>query len=77
MGRFRYQPVIRDRHGRRIARIPMNTCVAEEIEKAIEKEMQRFGVSRSFVIAVACAEVFNIDLGTGDYHASEKLKPKQ
>ena len=76
MGRFRYQPVIRDRHGRRIARIPMNTCVAEDIEKAIEKEMKRFGVSRSFVIAVACAEVFGIDLGRGDYHSAEPDKNK-
>lgn len=33
----------------------------KDIETAIEKTAQRFHVSRSFVIAVACAEFFGIE----------------
>ena len=39
-----------------------STAVESQIEKAIEKECKRYGVSRSFVIANACAFAFNIDV---------------
>lgn len=42
-------------------RIPAHTGLITEIELAIRREMARFGVSRSFVIATACAFAFGID----------------
>jgi len=42
-------------------RTPMGTAVVDQIEKAIRKEMARYGVSRSFVIANALAFTFGIE----------------
>ena len=46
-----------------------STAVIEKIERAIERECTRYGVSRSFVIANALAFTFNID--------AEKYNEKQ
>jgi hypothetical protein len=43
-------------------RQPIGAAVAHDIERAIEREMQRYRVSRSFVIAVALAYTFGIEL---------------
>lgn len=43
-----------------MTRTPMGTAVIDQIERAIQKEMARYGVSRSFVIANALAFTFNI-----------------
>lgn len=42
-------------------RKPMSTAVLTEIEQCITREMARYGVSRSFVIANALAYTFSID----------------
>jgi hypothetical protein len=47
----------------------MGTAVIDEIEKAIRKEMTRYGVSRSFVIANALAFTFGIS--TASYITSK------
>lgn len=44
-----------------LKRKPMSTAVLAEIELCIEREMARYGVSRSFVIANALAYTFSID----------------
>ena len=43
-----------------VTRTPMGTAVIDQIERAIQKEMARYGVSRSFVIANALAFTFGI-----------------
>lgn len=40
----------------------MSTAVVESIERAISREMSRYGVSRSFVIAVAVAHALDVKL---------------
>jgi hypothetical protein len=40
----------------------MATAVNARIERAIEREMARYGVSRSFVLAVAAAHALNVEL---------------
>jgi hypothetical protein len=48
-------------------------AVAHDIERALEREMRRFGVSRSFVVAVALAYTFGIDLDeTADYRKGKR-----
>lgn len=44
--------------GRR--RTPMSSALAQEIKKRIVAESVRYGVSKSFVIANACAFAFGI-----------------
>jgi hypothetical protein len=52
--------------------------VAQDIERAISREMQRYSVSRSFVIAVALAYTFGIDLdGNEDYHARRQRQTRR
>lgn len=41
-------------------REPLPACVLKEIRSAIEREAERYGVSKSFVIAVALAKAFGI-----------------
>jgi hypothetical protein len=51
------------RHQRRIPgrpREPIGACVMDDIETEVRKTATRFGVSRSFVIAVALAEVLGV-----------------
>lgn len=62
---IRVQPRLR---GNR--RTPVSSAVTTRIEDAIRKEMRRYGCSRSFVIAVALAYTFDIELSNEeDYHA--------
>ena len=42
-------------------REPLPASVLKEILKAVEKEAMRYGVSKSFVIAVVLAKAFKID----------------
>lgn len=42
-------------------RIPAYTGLIKDIERVIESEMRRYGVSRSFVIATALAHAFGIE----------------
>jgi hypothetical protein len=53
-------------------RKPYSTAVEQKIERAIEKECVRYGVSRSFVIANALAFTFNIDVEQYDGSKKEK-----
>lgn len=43
-----------------MSRLPMPSSLLPAIAHKIEKEASRYGVSRSFVIAVALAHTFNI-----------------
>jgi hypothetical protein len=56
------QPVLKDRRGHRIPRIPLSAAFQAEVEQAIQHTSRKFNVSRSFVIAVACADYFGIDI---------------
>lgn len=50
-------------------RLPIGAAVTRAIETAIQRECARYHVSRSFVIAVALAYTFKIDLDDpADYH---------
>jgi len=52
------------RHQRRIKgvrRLHVGTAILKDIEKCIAREMARYGVSRSFVIANALAYTFGVD----------------
>ena len=44
-----------------IVRTHLGTAVIDKIERAIERECKRYGVSRSFVIANALAFTFGVD----------------
>jgi hypothetical protein len=55
-------------------RTPMGTAVITEIERAIRKEMKRYDVSRSFVIANALAFTFGIS--TASYITSKEAPAK-
>ena len=56
-----------------ITRQPIAAAVAHDIERAITREMHRYGVSRSFVVAVALAYTFGIELqGPEDYKQPRK-----
>jgi len=61
--------------GQRRARL--STAVESAIERAIEKECNRYGVSRSFVIANALAFTFDIDIESYKDDKRLKLKPKK
>ena len=54
-------------------RIPASSAFLPSIEEAIRGDMKRFSVSRSFVIATACAFAFNID-EQADYRAPERRR---
>lgn len=43
-------------------RLPVSSAVNARIESAITREMSRFSVSRSFVIAVAVTHALNVKL---------------
>ena len=58
-----------------VHRKAMSTAVLKEIELCIEREMARYGVSRSFVIANALAYTFSIDFES--YLPDEKPKKTQ
>lgn len=40
----------------------VSSCAERQLEHAIRREAIRFGVSRSFVIAVCCAEVLGVKI---------------
>lgn len=42
-------------------RIPLPACVIKDISQEVERRAIRFGVSKSFVIAVALADAFGIE----------------
>jgi hypothetical protein len=42
-------------------RTPLPACVIDEIYEEVERQARKFGVSRSFVIAVALADQFGIE----------------
>lgn len=63
--RYTSQPRILGMH-----RQPMATAVEHQIEEWIRAQQREFGVSRSFVIAVACADAAGIKLGDkADYRS--------
>lgn len=43
-----------------VKRQPLPACVLDRIYEKVDAEAKRFNVSRSFVIAVALATVFNV-----------------
>lgn len=45
-----------------VRRQPVSSAVSHRIEAAIAREMARYDVSRSFVIAVACAHALGVKL---------------
>jgi hypothetical protein len=50
-------------------RLPIGSAIDHAIERALNREMLRYGVSRSFVVAVALAYTFGIELDeNADYH---------
>lgn len=51
---------IRRQKSVRGGREPLPSCVIKEIRNAVEREADRYGVSKSFVIAVRLAESFGI-----------------
>lgn len=56
-GRPRSQPRIVG-----VRRQPVSSAFAARIERAVEREMSRYGASRSFVIAVAVAHALGVEL---------------
>lgn len=56
MKRYRSQP----RH-RGVTRQPIGTSVIDAIERQLEREMKRWNVSRSFVVATVLAYHFNVN----------------
>lgn len=54
-------------------RIPAHSGFIPELEKAVQREMRRFGVSRSFVIATCVA----FAMGVEDQPDYRKLNVKQ
>lgn len=42
-------------------RLPVGSAFARDLERAVELEMRRWGVSRSFVIARAVAFALNVE----------------
>lgn len=59
----RSQPRVRGK-----VRTACHTAVEDRIERWIAREQARYNVSRSFVIAVACAYAAGLDLEDWDYH---------
>lgn len=45
-------------------REPLPSCVTREIWKEVDRNARKFNVSRSFVIAVALADQFGIEIDT-------------
>jgi hypothetical protein len=41
-------------------RLPLPSCVIKDIHREVEKRAHQYGVSKSFVIAVALADAFGI-----------------
>lgn len=66
------QPIIKDTRGNRVPRIPAFSTLDPRIRKAIIKEVNRYGVSASFVIANALAFTFGIEVE--DYRAPKRRK---
>jgi len=44
-----------------LTRVPSNAALLPVLRRRVEKEAARFGVSKSFVIAVALAHTFGVD----------------
>jgi len=61
MRRIIKQSVTRRQRPVRGGREPLPACVIGKIRARVQREASRFGVSKSFVIAVALAEVFGIE----------------
>lgn len=55
-------------------RNPLPSCVEKRIFREVERTATRFGVSRSFVIAVALADAMGIQLDARDRYQSIKLR---
>ena len=45
-----------------IKRMPRSSSFLEILDRAVEREANRFNVSKSFVIAVAVSDALNIDI---------------
>lgn len=52
---MRFQPRTRGAH-----RLPVGSAFRPEVERAVQREMARFDVSRSFVIATAVAHALGV-----------------
>jgi len=52
-------------HGKH--RKPLTGYMEKAIRQAIKREAERYNVSRSFVVAVACAYALGVDLGEQTY----------
>jgi hypothetical protein len=57
----RRQHPVKNGRGIWIRRIPRASCILPVIESRIEHTARKFGVSPSFVVAVALAEFFGIE----------------
>lgn len=58
-----------------IKRQPVHSAFIEEIERAVQREMRFFRVSRSFVIATAVAHALGVD-EQEDYRPNPRRKRK-
>lgn len=59
------------------SRAPRATALLRRIDDAVEREMIRYGKSRSYVLAVCAAIALNIELPAGhDYHKHAKRGPR-
>jgi hypothetical protein len=54
-------PVRNQKRIKGVRRLHVGTAILKDIEKCIEREMARYNVSRSFVIANALAYTFSLD----------------
>lgn len=55
----------------------VNAAVERRIEKVIERTMARFSCSRSFVIAVALADAFGVELDRDDRYEIRARQQKR
>lgn len=61
MSKFKHQPPFLYK-GKRVKRVPAGTCVTPLIWDEVDRVARKFQVSRSWVIAVALAETFGIEV---------------
>lgn len=61
-----------------LTRRGVSAAVSEKIERALDREMARYGAARSFVIAVALAYTFDVELDEiEDYHRDTQRKRRR
>ena len=55
------RPIRSQPRRRGVSRLPVGTAVIDAIERKLEREMRRWNVSRSFVIATVLAYHFDVE----------------